>query len=165
MLGFRPKIPHSYLSLCTWTLETFRRGHHRQDSLDTGSYVSTHPSCGAPPFRKLQNFELRSRVCVCGEGTLLLSYAMGTESESLAKWSSPPMISFVLSLKAVHWSRSSPVLILHISSLPQVSPILCKKQMFTQAKAFRAGLSPNLSSSGRQGKIQRPMWWLQVFPN
>ena len=44
----------------------FSKGRHHQDSLDTGSYVSTHPSCGAPPFRKLQNFELRSRVCVWG---------------------------------------------------------------------------------------------------
>ena len=57
-------------------------------------------------------------MCV-GRGTLLLSYAMGTESESLAKWSSPPMISFVLSLKA---TQSSLALMLGISFLPQVSP-------------------------------------------
>lgn len=57
---------HTAIQASVKALWKLLKGRHHQDSLDTGSYVSTHPSCGAPPFRKLQNFELRSRVCVWG---------------------------------------------------------------------------------------------------
>ena len=55
-----------------------------QESLDSGSYVSADPSCGAAPFRKLQNFELRSRE---GEGGGAFHYLVQWESE-LGVWQS-----------------------------------------------------------------------------
>ena len=164
MLGFRPKIPHSYLSLCTWTLETFRRGHHRQDSLDTGSYVSTHPSCGAPPFRKLQNFELRSRVCVWGGNpSSILCNGNRIWEFSQVEFSSNDFIRSFFKRCPLTVITSCPD-IAHIFPSSSISHPL-QKQMFTQTKAFWARLTPNLSSSGRGGQIQRPMWWLQEFPN
>ena len=57
-----------------------------QESLDSGSYVSAHPSCGAAPFRKLQNFELRSREGE-GEGGGAFHYLVQWEPE-LGVWQS-----------------------------------------------------------------------------